>query len=74
MERLVKLKHLRAVRMYSNNLCIPGSREFFKRHGLDWEDFIRNGIDVEILLGIDDAMAHEVVRKANELEGWGLDV
>ncbi|MFW6002385.1 MAG: hypothetical protein ACOCQD_03515 [archaeon] len=37
--------------------CLKGSRRMFKRLGLDWQDFLKNGIDVEELeKKVDDAM------------------
>lgn len=31
-----------------------GARHWFERHGLDWRDYIRNGIDVERLRATGD--------------------
>lgn len=44
--------------------CCKGGRAFFKDHDLDWSDFVKNGIDADILLAIDDVMAHQVVEVA----------
>ena len=49
--------------------CRSGSRTFFDRHGLDWWDFVQNGIDADKLLAIDDAMAHMVVESARSRLG-----
>lgn len=46
--------------------CSRGGREFFKRHGLDWTDFIKNGIDAEILIKTNDVMANQVIEKARQ--------
>lgn len=37
--------------------CHRGARAWFARHGLDWADFVRNGIDIDKIEAIDDAMA-----------------
>lgn len=37
--------------------CHRGARAWFARHELDWSDFVQNGVDIEILDSIDDAMA-----------------
>jgi hypothetical protein len=42
-------------------LCGKGSREFFQRHGLDWGDFLRNGVQSDVLEATGDAMAVQVV-------------
>lgn len=46
--------------------CSRGSREFFAKHGLDWSDFLRNGIDPVKFLETKDAMAIRAVRHAEE--------
>ena len=42
-------------------MCARGSRAFFLRHGLDWQDFLANGIDLEIAEKFDDAMIQQVI-------------
>lgn len=44
--------------------CLSNCRPFFARHGLDFRDFIRNGIDAEKLLATGDDMAARVVALA----------
>jgi len=48
--------------------CNRGSRPFFERHGLDWGDFVRNGIDAELLIATGDAMALRLVDVAKGRE------
>lgn len=55
----VTMRHIRAAGM-----CSAGTREFFKRHNLDWADFLKNGIPAEKFLQTKDAMAIQVVRVA----------
>lgn len=43
--------------------CSSGTRSFF-RHCLDWSDFLKNGVDAEILLKINDVMANQVIEQA----------
>jgi hypothetical protein len=45
-------------------MCAKGARAFFRRHGLDWSQFIREGIDAEMLVATGDAMAMKVVEHA----------
>ncbi len=53
---IVTMRDVRACKM-----CARGARAFFNRHGLDWSDFIRNGIDSSVLEATGDAMALRVV-------------
>lgn len=41
--------------------CARGSRRWFARMGLDWGDFVRDGIDAEIIEATGDAMALKLV-------------
>lgn len=42
-------------------MCARGSRAFFLLQGWDWQDFLKNGIDIEIVKASKDAMAQQVV-------------
>lgn len=55
----VTMRHIRKAKM-----CSRGTRVFFQRHGLDYTDFLRNGIDAEKLAATGDAMALKVVEVA----------
>tara|TARA_B100000519_G_scaffold170166_1_gene155725 strand:- start:3589 stop:3759 length:171 start_codon:yes stop_codon:yes gene_type:complete len=44
--------------------CSRGARAFFERHGLDWQDFLENGVPAEKLLATGDAMAERTVEVA----------
>lgn len=50
-------------------LCSNGARGFFKRHNLDWNKFLSEGIAEEELLATGDANALRVVEKARERHG-----
>jgi len=56
----IKMEHIRQARM-----CSRGARAFFLRHGLDWDTFLKEGIDEEKLLDTGDEMARQVVEVAN---------
>jgi len=43
-------------------MCAQGSRAFFLSQGWDWQDFLKNGIDLETVEKADDAMAQQVVK------------
>ena len=52
----------------SIKFCNRGARQFFERHGLDWSDFLKNGIDAAAVEHIDDAMLQKVVDNARQRE------
>lgn len=58
---IITIRDVRAVRY-----CSRGARDFFKRHGLDWADFLMNGIEDVKLLSTGDPMARKVVEVARE--------
>lgn len=55
----VRMAHIRQAKM-----CSRGARDFFKRHGLDWNKFLNEGIDAAKLEATGDAMAIEVAKVA----------
>jgi len=44
--------------------CIKGIKEFCKRYDIDFRNFVKHGIDEEVLLKTGDAMAVKVVERA----------
>lgn len=46
--------------------CSRGIRAFFQRHGLDFNDFLKNGIEEEKLINTGDYMALKAVEVARE--------
>jgi hypothetical protein len=42
--------------------CVAGARDWFGRHGLDFRDFIRNGVEEQKFLAAGDALAVEIVK------------
>ncbi len=57
---IVRMEHIRAAKM-----CANGARSFFERHGLDWCEFLKCGIDSSYLTATGDAMALQVVEVAH---------
>jgi len=41
--------------------CNKGMRKFAEKYGLDYPDFVKNGIDSEALLATGDSMAIHIV-------------
>lgn len=52
--------------------CNRGARQFFERHGLNWQEFITNGIDSSRVEAIDDEMMRQVVAHAHRREQEGV--
>lgn len=52
--------------VFGEQYCVRGMREFAAKHGLDFRDFVRNGIAAEDLLATGDGMALKIVRAAEE--------
>ena len=48
--------------------CVPKSREWAQRHGIDFKAFMRDGIDADVLLATGDALALRLVAWARECE------
>lgn len=46
-------------------MCSSGVREFFKRHDLDWNDFLKNGISTDRLSHIDNVLIEQVKAAAD---------
>lgn len=50
--------------MRNAKMCAKGVRSFFIKHGFDFQDFLKNGIDAQLLLSTNDTMARQVVEVA----------
>lgn len=57
---IIYMRHIRAAKM-----CSRGARQWFDRYGIDWMDFLNNGIDEDILLATNCLMAITVVDVAH---------
>lgn len=55
----IRMMHVRQASM-----CSGGARRFFARHNLDWQKFLEEGLDAEIIEATGDLMALEVVKVA----------
>lgn len=49
---LIRMRDIRAAKM-----CSRGSRQFFEKHNLNWQDFLANGIPASKLEETGDHMA-----------------
>lgn len=61
----VYIRHLRMAKPRA--ICRDGAKRWWARKGLDWSDFVSNGIPGQVLLDTKCGLARRVVRAA-ELE------
>lgn len=61
---IVTMQDIRACLM-----CSGGTRDFFRRHDMDWNKFLSEGLPEDVFIATGDAMAMQVVRKARERHG-----
>lgn len=61
------MQHMRQVKGFTvkGGFCARGIRRWFHEHNLDYSDFLKNGIDEEVLLNSGDPMAIAVVEQAH---------
>lgn len=67
---IVTTKHLRTIPGHNprGGFCVRDSRSWFRRHGLDWRGFVRDGIEADRLLATGDGLAVELVAWARRCE------
>ncbi|WP_339665893.1 hypothetical protein [uncultured Pseudomonas sp.] len=67
---IVTVQHMHSVPTWNGRqgYCHGQARGFFKRHGLNWMDFLHNGIEAETLLATGDALAKHLVDYVRETE------
>ena len=58
---IVRAEDIRAAR-----LCFQGARPWFRRHGLDWQAFLADGLPAEVLAATGDALALRVIAEAEK--------
>lgn len=65
----VTVEHLHSVPTWTGRpgYCHRQARAFFLQHGLDWQAFLRDGIDDELLVATEDALAIKLVEHAREV-------
>jgi len=61
---MITTEHLRNIEGY----CVVGAREFAKLHGLNFKQFIQNGISASELIKTGDALALKIVELAKHYE------
>ena len=58
---IVRAEDIRAAR-----LCFQGARPWFRRHGLNWQAFLAEGLPAEVLAATGDALALRVIAEAEK--------
>lgn len=48
------------------NLCAGGSREWFKKYGIDWSGFLSEGVPVEVIEATGDELGFRVAAIARQ--------
>lgn len=61
---IITIQHVRAA-----GYCLDGVRMFLKNRGFVWRDVVRNGIEEEQLLKIDDIMVKKIIKFARISDG-----
>lgn len=63
----ITMEHVRQVRGFNARpgFCRKGVKRWFESRGLDYSDFLKNGIEEQTLLDTGDPMAVAVVRQAH---------
>lgn len=64
---LVTVEHLHKLRnRKGGGFCVRNSRIWAASHGLDFKDFVRNGVAASKLIATGDVLAEELVDVARE--------
>lgn len=69
-ELIITIQHLHTVPTWTTRpgYCARQSRAFFAEQGLDWLDFVRNGIPARRLIDTGNALALHLVEHARTVE------
>lgn len=62
----IYMRHIRQA-----GLCAKGAREFFNHYQFDFNDFLKNGIDIKLIENTQDSMALKVVEIAKQEQNNG---
>lgn len=67
---IVTFAHLRTIPHFkaSPGFCRSHSAAFFRKHGLDWRQFVRHGIEASKLEATGDGLALELVAWARKCQ------
>lgn len=60
---IIYVQHLQELK-----LCVRGAKQWFRLHGLDFTDFLTNGVPCSRIEKLDDALAQKVVKYVREEE------
>jgi len=60
---IIKMHHAKSL-----NYCSRGVKHWCKQHGINYLRFVKEGVDEDVLLAIDDSMSRKVVEIAREME------
>lgn len=63
-DMIVKVEDIRA-----SNQCMSGCRKWAPIYGINWNDFVKNGISYSILEKIDNALVKKVLDQTRKRYG-----
>lgn len=55
--------HLTITDVRAAGHCVKGARPWFAAYGLDFRDFVKNGIESDRLAALDDAILNQVIAR-----------
>lgn len=65
---IIRMKHFKSIPLGGKRgYCTEGGRRFFKRYGLDWTEFVKNGLPDSVFLETGDALAINLVKHAKDM-------
>lgn len=67
---IVTTRHLFTIPGFNRRpgFCRSGARQWARLHGLDWQQFVRHGVDAGVLEATGDGMALALVAWARQCE------
>lgn len=69
---IVTMRHFRTIpNGGKTGYCTKGGRRFFDRYGLDWTEFVKNGLSEELFTETGDALAINLVKHAHNMDAIG---
>jgi hypothetical protein len=60
---------IRSRELVQCGMCTKGQKQWFSEHGLDFTDFLKNGVAVEVLLATGDGLATKAVEMVRARRG-----
>ena len=49
--------------------CVKGQREFMKTHGIDWRDYLKNGLAVDVAARLTPGQTAQILKVRRSRDG-----